>query len=152
VTGLLWWDQHQNFKVDERAWVGIKDITVFGEVKNPLTVAVNTINSGKTPALEVHLADISAGNSETDRTVSGQSHETGAMTPGTNNVFYVDLALSDTMVKGLIAHTARIYVRGTIQYNDIFGEIHPTGFCAYYPSAVNLNNFFNCPSGGSQMK
>lgn len=152
VTGLLWWDQRQNFQRDERAWVGIKDITLASEIKNPLTIAVNVINSGKTPALGVHLADISAGNTETAAMVSGASHENGAVTPGTNTVFYVDLAPSDGMIKLLKAHEAKIYVRGTIEYLDIFGDTHPTTFCAYYPPPANVPNFFNCTDGGSNMK
>jgi hypothetical protein len=142
-------------RTDQRAWLGIKDITLVNTLKpgEHVIVGVNTLNSGKTPAIEASLIEASAGTDEKKFTMELIRPEQGAskvaVAPTATTMFYMSFDGSDATTKALIDGVLRVYVRGRIGYRDIFGREHKTLFCAYYPTPVKTTNFSNCANGNS---
>ena len=52
VTGLQWWDLRQNFKIDQRPWIGLTDEAVV-VTPDKIDAEIKFVNSGKTPARNV---------------------------------------------------------------------------------------------------
>jgi hypothetical protein len=136
-----------NAHLDQRAWVTIS----ASQLVSPLVVGerpvivVTLVNSGKTPALNV----VSSGDADTVARGFSESEinsSLGTGHPGSKFVIGPGVT-AKTMCNGLrlIAdeteiddlHAAssekgpRLYVRGVIAYDDIFGKPHRTTFCAW---------------------
>jgi hypothetical protein len=113
--------------------------------------SITTVNTGKTPALEVGLVEINVGDSETHVVKTLHRSERTVVGPNSNAVFFA--ATNPVPREGILAFQTgktHLYVRCRIEYRDIFGNgIHPTYFCAYYPT-TKPPFFFNC-SGGNFM-
>ena len=110
-------------RTDQRAWLGVKDITLTHAltINHPIQISVNTFNSGKTPALEVTLPEISVGDGEDHMLKTAPSKDRGVVAPNNNEVFYSSASVSNDVIDGLEAAKIRVYVRGRIEYKDIFG-------------------------------
>lgn len=137
-------------RTDQRAWLGVKDITLSHPlvINLPIDISVNTFNSGRTPALDADLVEISVGDSETHMTKTAPSTGRGVVAPNNNEVFLSSAASPNNVIEALISGRIRVYVRGRLEYKDIFGSPHQTLFCAYYPTGGPSSlNFFNCSSG-----
>ncbi len=149
VTYCQWQDLKDNFKVDERAWLGVKDVTLTLplQVGHTVDISINTFNTGKTPAVDLGLVDTSVGHDETTIDRAAPSNDRTVVAPNNNHVFYTQATYSDDGIRALMTGAARIYVRGHLQYKDIWGLSHETTFCVYYPTGQPLSNFFNCTSG-----
>lgn len=55
VTGLQWWDLRQNFKLDQRPWIGLSDEALVLNSEK-VDAELKFTNSGKTPARNVRKA------------------------------------------------------------------------------------------------
>jgi hypothetical protein len=108
---------------------------------------VNSLNSGKTPALGVRLVEISVGDTETHVVKTAPSADRGVVAPNNNLVFYSSATSPNDVIEGLMAGRFKVYVRGRLEYQDIFGTPHKTLFCGYYPTGGPSSNFYNCSSG-----
>jgi hypothetical protein len=131
----------ESARLDQRAWV----TTTTSQLAKPLVigekplVTVSIINSGKTPALNVITggdADISEELSDVNfnmpiiriksKFVLGPGVTGKTTCEGLNPV--VDQTEIDDLKNG---QRLRLYVRGVITYDDVFGRSHQTTFCAW---------------------
>ena len=98
---------------------------------------VHVANSGKTPANGVHLLRLTTYGSKAERTVSafrppqyltasGDMLGTIGEKWGTSCTDPVDKTTENSLLDGSVP----LYVYGVVQYFDIFGEYHETGFCS----------------------
>jgi hypothetical protein len=135
-------------RVDQRAWLGVKDIKLGTPLKigQKVDIEINSVNSGKTPALDVRMTSLSMGINKVQPATTS-SPDSGVVAPGNNQMLFGSAELSDTGINFLLAAKVKLYVRGRIEYKDIFGASHTTTFCAYYPTGKTLPNFFNCTTG-----
>jgi len=143
-------------RTDQRAWFGIKEITLANPlaVGKPVNISILGLNTGKTPALELSMEEIRIGPSETarDRDLVIKGIDREVVAPNNTDLFYETATYSDESVKGIMAGVIPIYVRGSLEYQDIFGATHVTTFCAYYPAngpPTATGRFFNCKTGNS---
>jgi hypothetical protein len=137
----------QQMLLDQRAWLGIKDITLSHPlaIGHDIDFGVNAFNTGKTPALHVVLVQLSIGMNETRPDVIVTRADQSVVAPNSNEVFYGSSRNpSNNLVEALAAGTAKVYLRGQINYRDIFNRPHKTLFCAYYPTGGTSLNFYNC--------
>jgi hypothetical protein len=141
---------------DQRAWFGIKEITLANPLVlgKPVQISIMGLNTGKTPALDLSATEIRVGPSETERNRDFVIHtpDREVVAPNNTDVFYATVTYSDDSIRAIMAGTIHIYVRGELKYRDVFGLSHTTTFCAYYPTngppSVS-GHFFNCKSGNS---
>jgi hypothetical protein len=143
-------------RLDQRAWFGIKEITLTNPLAlgKPVQISILGLNTGKTPALNVHPTEIRVGPSETDKSLDLVVHSTDrqVVAPNNTNSFFATVTYPDDSIKALMAETISIYVRGELKYQDVFGLTHTTEFCAYYPTngpPSSAGHFFNCKIGNS---
>jgi hypothetical protein len=148
ITWRMWRDSHNNFVVDERAWVGVSVPTVFPLNGTSIPAAAQLVNSGKTPARGVEgdivATVISKGDQPTVGDFSiGHPHNrlyVGAIFPGapipmTIAVVHYGPQAAETIVpdetlRQDIANGNRsIIFYGRITYYDVFGVQHWTQFC-----------------------
>jgi hypothetical protein len=140
-----WLAMDKTMKIDQRAWVGVKQIngTVEpGKAFNPYAVATNY---GKTPALEVtdyavmafeekpidDVADFIKKSKHNPKILDG-----GAIFPTANlNIGgYGETSPDVTAARILAIEGGRLYFYffGEIHYKDIFGDWHGTHFCGLW--------------------
>jgi hypothetical protein len=132
ITFFEWRDLRRNFKVDERAWVGPKELIPQGEKK--ITVAIT--NTGKTPALGMvsgarpvrWCCDPDVMPKTLDQFDAVQETHKAILLPGATH--YINVALFEMPPEAPIVDKSRMIqeVRGIVHYNDIFGEPHWTRF------------------------
>ena len=143
-------------RIDQRAWFGIKEITLANPlvIGKSVQISIIGLNTGKTPTLDLSLTEVRVGPSETDtsRDFIFSIPDREVVAPNNTDVFYATVKYSDDSIKAIMAATIRIYIHGILEYRDVFGSPHRTTFCAYYPtdgpdSAVG--HFFNCRTGNS---
>ncbi len=134
-----WCQLGQNFRIDQRAWVGVPDgrVTQF-EAGKPVNVELYVVNSGKTPAIGVHskhslngavgdnLPEFIFGSTKgPDSLVSipPQGKITILFHPPDSD------ALSSPAMDAIKSGANGAYAYGTIWYEDVFGKSHQTDFC-----------------------
>lgn len=130
-------------RLDQRAWVGVDRVDKFEPKSNQdLSVELNMINTGKTPAVHVKtkaaVIPMKKGdpfsatypgnptpNIESNSVLMPQQHMTMS-TPPIN----IPAAQYDSIKN----HLTILYVYADITYDDIYGKRHETTFCVmYYP-------------------
>jgi hypothetical protein len=146
-TALQWFDLRDNFKVEQRAWVVPFDLSAEPFTGDPIKTIFKVLfkNTGRTPALKTH-AWIAATPDLQSIPVTNPEELSGAdaMILGPNGIGntstqkpYPPEAIQ------LIKKGVRLYIYGTIWYQDVFGKHHWTQFC-YYPG-TDLKGFGPCP-------
>ncbi|HTX35462.1 MAG TPA: hypothetical protein VME43_10580 [Bryobacteraceae bacterium] len=154
VTYCLWQDTRHNFALDQRAWVGVKQMTLDKDIGNagPLEIAVGLFNTGHTPALDVAITG--SGLSSDPKTVPSllpQESPRIVVAPGSDrDVIYMNAPLTAAQADAIKSGSFPIYVHILIEYSDIFRKRHRSEFCGYYPTP-KPPYFFNCPAGGFAM-
>jgi hypothetical protein len=122
---------------DQRAWVGVSRMD--GTLKagaGPSTDKVEYINSGRSPALNLHVAfqtdcepkGIRPKILYTEATAKGHF----VLVPQQSGSIGMTIEKSVCSPKNtelMKARKARAYMLGTIWYNDVFGKVHFTDFC-----------------------
>ena len=156
VTYLQWRDLRDNFRLDQRAWVMAPHFRLSGEVERGVgfTIAVAMINTGKGPALRVTPKSklyVWQGEPPNDPIraeepaviqvilspgVTGMQFETAPMT-------IADQATVESYNSG----RSKIYIRGEIDYEDIFRLPHRTTLCALHTHGEPLDAFTLCGHG-----
>jgi hypothetical protein len=136
-------------RADQRAWLGIKAIILASPLSpgNPIDISIITLNTGKTPALDVNLAETRAGFNESHPERATTNNARLVVSPNNDEKFSISATAAPNAIIGLRDKRFRFYIRGRIEYRDIFGRGHQTTFCAYYPTSNNDSFFFNCPTG-----
>jgi hypothetical protein len=163
VTGLLWWDQHQNFKIDERAWMINTEVVPSHRSANNAAVwltagekaafGVKFINSGKTPALNLNAKFTVK---TFDRGVpfapiyddSPKPASSVILAPGVTDEINtepddpISIIVTDVLLQKLSRSDTTLRLYGEIEYSDIFKCRHKTTFCMYL--SVDLASFKHC--------
>jgi hypothetical protein len=133
----------ESFRQEERAYLwaisfNMSSGPVITDVKGEHVCAdVHIVNSGKTPANGVHIWRYATYGPNAERTVrafrppqyltaSGDMLGTTGDKWGTAFTDPVDKVTEQALLDGSIP----LYVYGVVQYFDIFGDYHETGFCS----------------------
>ena len=147
-----------NFRLDQRAWVGINalNLTVLKN-SEPLRAEGDVFNTGKIPALNLRLEksgiQTNYGPLDIDKFIAsgklkkphGTVSNSVLLPNGSAKIpFQTDQNLTDTFVAQIIDHTLWVYLFGDIHYRDVFGREHVTRFCGIYDPPTR--RFDNCPS------
>jgi hypothetical protein len=149
---------NQSFKQQERAYVA----TTNAVMSNPpicsfpggmrVCVDVHCANSGRTPAVGIRLHRYATFGKNAERTIKDMkiptyTHPDGTMLGnvgdqwGTAPTDPVDTATATKLVNADVP----VYIYGVVQYFDVFGEYHETGFC--YARVFHGNAFISCEYG-----
>lgn len=151
VTGLLWWDQHRNFKRDERAWIAIKEMQITqlsaGKV---LMGEVRIVDTGRTPGVNATFpGGIQTSHSFEDALTQYAKLKQpffypSVLFPGIDQVLPSSTkeTLDDGQVKAIEAGLLQVYLIGDIHYSDVFGCPHTTHYCGKY--RFETKRFENC--------
>jgi hypothetical protein len=99
---------------------------------------VHIVNSGRTPAIGVRLHRYVTFGAKAENTVKAMKIQTYPSPAGDMlgtigdkwGTAATDL-VDDATAKGLIDGTISLFVYGIVQYYDIFGDYHETGFCSH---------------------
>lgn len=121
------------FRLDQRAWVSVKDVKLdksYSLTENG-SIVIDIHNTGKTPALDVGVAEVGFGQKENPRLDRVKSVERMTESPGSeNDALFADFPAADP--------SSKIYIRFVIEYWDVFQKRgdppHITSFCGYYPT------------------
>lgn len=132
-------------ETDQRAWV-MTEPSVTEKNSGGTYFKVPFRNTGHTPALHTHAWINSTGDYSRipERDPVGNSENVPNFVVGPNdtgNTSTFDNPLSDSDVQK-IAAGARLYIYGTIAYDDVFGKSHWTQFCVY--PGTDLKGFGPC--------
>jgi hypothetical protein len=147
----------QSFKQEQRAYLWASSFNMaapptcdYGGLR--VCADVHIVNSGKTPANGVHLhryatfgpgaeAVIKMMRVPEYKTPSGDMLGTTGDKWGTAFTEIVDPVTAKALVDG----KTPLYIYGVVQYFDIFGEYHETGFCSQ--RVLNNTPFIACKDG-----
>jgi len=153
----------QSFRQEQRAYLWPSSFGISEDISscpnttgtNRLCANVHISNSGRTPALGVHLYCYTTLGPDVG-TISNavKSMEIPSYTVPSGDVFgssgdkwkscAID-GVDDKAVKDIMDGKIPVYVFGIVQYFDIFGEYHETGFCSY--RLPNRGPFLSCDYG-----
>lgn len=132
------------FKQEERAYVGTTSANQSGDNGvlrdargNHYCVDIHIANSGRTPAIGTRITRYvivygPEGKSIVGKMLVPSFPENGRVDPP-NAPFFASACtpdpVDDTTLAKFQSATFGVYVYGVIQYRDIFGDYHETGFC-----------------------
>jgi len=146
ITYLQWCDLRSNFKIEERAWVGISEYR-FGEPdkageRGPIEFKL--LNTGKTPAIDVTLGTKTGAHSNPiDWTQIPYSHkfqwdgnDIGSLPPEAPRAIRVPIYIpapgGEDAISEVFAGQGTFYVAGSIRYRDVFSkDWRYTPYCFY---------------------
>jgi hypothetical protein len=132
-----------SFKQEQRAYLWASSFNMSNPPTCPdsrgvhVCADVHVVNSGKTPANGVHIWRYAIFGPNAERTIkamkvpeyktpSGDVLGLSGDKWGTAFTPVVDNATASSLIDGTIS----LYIYGVVQYFDIFGEYHETGFCS----------------------
>lgn len=134
-----------NADMDQRAWVGVSDISSSVRKSEDWTVSFMFKNTGKTPAKDFVIRG--AG----ERVAKGQKPiKEEIRLPGRGVIVPDGIFHSELKVSGLYDWTsADLVIHGRIEYESVFGHGHWTTFCYHFVSDGNTGKggFAPCDSG-----
>jgi hypothetical protein len=158
----------ENFRLDERAWVGLKSVTVhFGLKPTPIIEPwvfgeAVVVNSGKTVALDVatYCLPLAIPGRKIDirdwpeikRNLDKMSTKTASYSMLVPNATVI-ISLDNQLKRGFAlpdieAEKIYAYLIGRITYEDIFRRQHTTIWCGRYkPHTTTSSNMVACPKG-----
>jgi hypothetical protein len=148
------------FDADQRAWVTVKDAKLeeAPTIDKPITVIVETINSGKTPAINAIVAGNVASREVASKDffnagTTGEPTSRTVIGPGGTATMFLDTGepVRKKAEIDVLSTTYTLYVRGRIQYETV-GQIHTTKFCLKLPArnyALGRTMFAGCEDGNS---
>jgi hypothetical protein len=135
-----------SFHISERPYVTVVSVEfdVPLEANKEIGLSVICDNSGHSPALKVvHITTAFMNGKRIGDPIGHEGASVIASAHPTKKHFLVNF--SDTDVGLMRSNTDAFKVRGDIKYTDIFGEWHPTTYCATYDGKEKIFKF--CPSG-----
>jgi hypothetical protein len=135
VSYLQWRDAGENFRIEQRAWVGFESVQGPKNLPNgQLGFGVNFRNSGRTPAKYVTtelmppiIRKAEEPEPECVDTIASKDVPQGLLQP--NAAINQHLEISPENWKAAINGDAKIYLSGRFAYYDTFGHFHSTGYC-----------------------
>jgi hypothetical protein len=140
----------EQFRLDERAWVGVNETDFKFAVGQPGQFLIVIVNSGKTPAIHTHVLmegrSVIAGQSITFQHSAVQHgfYSDTVIQPGAKvtTVTTTDTPLTQEQFNAAKSGKVITYVFGTIIYNDIFpsSPVHHTTFCAVLMPGLERSN------------
>jgi hypothetical protein len=114
---------------------------------------VHIVNSGRTPAIGVHIHHYATFGANAESVIKAMKvppypSPTGDMlgSVGQKWVTAATDVVDEATAKDILDGKISIYVYGVVQYFDIFGEYHETGFCSY--RLPNNGPFITCGEFG----
>jgi len=149
-------DSRSSFRQEQRAYVAV---TVF-TMSNPPTRTdkngrhvcgdVHVANSGRTPAVNTAIFRYATFGPKAQATIEAfkppeRTPPSGAMLGivGDNyGTACTEKAVDTTTEQNLVNGTLPLYVYGVIEYDDIFGNPHQTGFCS--ERVIDSTAFIGC--------
>lgn len=138
----------QAMEVSERAWVGLKSITLLEKLSPGKAPRVSVVieNGGHSPALETMVRVILIATDEVfpknpPYPDSGTQGRSAVFAPGATHYLEIQngplLTLQE--VKYFNNGQSKLFVYGFAEYKDIFGKGHKTTFCGeYVPGQLGL--------------
>jgi hypothetical protein len=154
-----WHDSGHNFRVDQRAWLGVSQMSLNEmHAPDPVTAMVTVTNFGKTPALHVKIiytihpsdtqVDISEYSQHSVEKLDSKPLSQSVLFPNANMMLFPSILNPDeTGIEAVKTGHKFIYIFGTIEYGDIFKETHSTHFCNLYNH--NVKAFHTCDTYNS---
>jgi hypothetical protein len=148
----------RSFRQEERAYAAVTNALMSNppicQIPGPKRVCVDVhcANSGRTPAIGIRIHRYATFGGHSEQTIRemkvpiyttpdgtmlgnvGESMGTAATNP-----------VDDATAQKLINADTPVYIYGVIQYFDIFGEYHETGFC--YERVFHSTKFISCDFG-----
>jgi hypothetical protein len=151
VTYCQWRDAGNNFRIDQRAWIGATSIGPIPAVGKPLTVTIMFRNTGKTPAIKVspyyNYQFVKKGAKfrfDVKRTYGNELVAPNADAPGTISLADGRIAWSQTDDLRARAGDIGLYFFGQIWYADIFKREHWLRFCYLVEPIGNTYIYISC--------
>jgi hypothetical protein len=135
--------------LDQRAWVGIKDIFLgVLEAGKPLAISMTIVNSGKTVARDATCrgfqliakpeGDFASAKRDANLDALVQPPRRAIFPSDVNTVPFGTLPpLPADVVNGIKSGIFIVYIGGDISYKDVFGVSHTTQFYTRYNPGVN---------------
>jgi hypothetical protein len=126
-------------RTDQRAWVGLTEATVHPLTANGGGFTIKLQNTGKTPALDLQVADV-ATIEDVDQ--SGPQQEpnvtssAGTLMPGGVYTTDVWFTTSPDAVAGLTKDRLRAANYVYVTYKDVFQKTHATKACFYWRKSL----------------
>jgi hypothetical protein len=130
-------------RLDQRAWVGIRNVDGSFDISKPSIIQIRMNNSGRTPAINTrtnHIVEcVKPGTMPAF--VESEANITGVETifPGAERVMIHSKVCSATRdaedpsrLGDVLNGRLDLYVYGTIWYSDIFRNNRSTSFCFFY--------------------
>ena len=142
VTYYQWRDAGNNFKIDQRAWVGVR-FEIPREIANTSAIPIDLVNVGKSPILWIKM---DAMLNVVDNNIAPvfyppKNHlfihwgvlfptdkKSYLVTPTPNNSDGSRRILTDNEIENLSMGKSYIVLHGLVRYQDPFGT-HWTRFC-----------------------
>jgi hypothetical protein len=158
VTICMWRDAHNNFIVDQRAWVSI---TSFRLEKEPtedatdITIKFSLVDSGKTPAVncifERQPSLLTAPRNEFPKTwaLRPKDQPVFVLMPGAEQGKTYPWKPDASHIPLYKAKRYMLYVQVKVWYDDVFGGHHWATTCRSheFESGKALDDFGFCPTG-----
>lgn len=142
ATGTL--DQSkQSFRQEQRAYLVVSYYAMASPPEYPdrrgmhVCADVHVVNSGKTPATNVQVFRHATFGTNSEATVkampipqyNASSGDVLGITGDKWGTAFTPNVVNATTAGDLINGTTSLYIYGVVQYLDIFGDYHETGFC-----------------------
>jgi hypothetical protein len=134
----------ENSRLDQRGWVTVKGVGGVLEAGSWLIIAIECINTGKTVAMNtlvhfnISFVPDSDGRAPTEPIrATGIPASVSILAPNVPTTIRVGTGedtriITKEEIDALNSGTARFFVRGKIEYDDIFRCRHWTTFCARF--------------------
>lgn len=145
----------RQLQIDQRAWIGIKEIVAVIDTSKPFNIDNVITNFGKTPAFDVseqgtvvfkwgpRFINVAMEWEGIKKKFKPEKKTFGVVFPGatfsatTTEKSFVSPELSREAVDGAVHQKRFVYSVGTIEYRDIFGKLHNSRYCARWVQEKN---------------
>lgn len=152
-AGWTLWEIHQSAVRDQRAWLGVVEVTNFDfKAKPGFSIPFDMMNSGKTPALNVQ-SEVSLKSLEKEKDFIATYDDprplktsSYVVQPQMHIILYtLPTDISEKQYGDIANRRGILYGYGKITYDDIFGKEHHTTFCVMYwaglPAPIACNTY-----------
>ncbi|MEO5924185.1 MAG: hypothetical protein ABIR70_10190 [Bryobacteraceae bacterium] len=124
--------------LDQRAWLSVKETNIDGIGPNRPSTEVEMVfvNTGKTPAFDIHVVTQVEWVQVPQRPIlkfsEGDATDVSTLFPDGISGSSVIVKLTEEERARIRSGKTRLYVAATIWYSDIFAKRHITEFCTFY--------------------
>lgn len=142
----------QQYRLDQRAWMGVEDVAGTANVGEYFAVVIHTKNTGKTPARNVKFDGKltprqSMPDASLDCVLTQKSSTRTVVAPNAFDSIPIRADIWGKLTKDAIQNlgTKRIYIHGCMLYDDIFTQRHWLTLCSYWRDDIKA--FAYCDTG-----